>query len=1032
MKTKPRCRMGSWAGFAATAVAAAMMLGATAVAQAPGPPSPPVLPRGATRLPGVPTATEATKSEDSGAALKFNMATVDIVLNDYSEKTGRTLLLAPDLPKATITLRSQGVLSMEEYLQAIDTVLAMNKIVLLEAGDRFLKAVPITRARQEAMGIQGAARMEPHPEKGRLVSQMIALHHVELGEAKKAIDALRHQYGAVHVFENINSVMVTDDQANINRILEVIRLIDQPIEVREEPNIINILHAKPSEIKSKLMEIIAESQKQQQKASVVPRQATTGQPGVVRPSARTPPGVIRARRPAARAAAIPELALIAEAERGIIRGRVQIVADDRTGILIIITRPENMNFFEKIIKVLDVETAPDVMIKVFRLEYATAEEVAGMLNDLIGAASKDDTGSTAVKPATEKGEASALRDYVERIEKLRQAEPGKSKVGELAKENIKILSDKRTNSLIIMASRWDLVALEEIIRDMDMMLLQVLIEAAILDIQLTDSLNTGIDWLQNSMIAFNDEGAGVRTPILAFSGAGGGGKKTPFDVTAASAPGGASGLSYYLTYFGLNLDMVLTMAASDTRARVVSTPVILTTDNTEAKITSTELMYVFSGTTRRGTTEGGDFDNYDRQEVGLELVVKPHINENKVVMMDITQKLSQPTATEGINRNELTGTVIYSSRTMEAAIAVANRHTIVLGGLVSDRLATTKSGIPLLSSIPLVGRLFGADTKTKTKTETIVFITPYVLDTPAEAVKEAKRRKDSVTDGKAWKKGWTDSDLAHPETLDRPPAPDADKKPPAGKDEKDADPQVRSNTVGPGVRDDLRDVTVTGTGGELPPVAVSHPIVPTRTNPEAGVSARPAATSKGARGDSALAQRQRELAARQAVLDRKERELGEAEKRGQLVMRQRAQEIELAKKEEELAARELELNEKEIKLQQNDLEQQVQEREQAQAVKAKELTDRLAELTKRALESEKQRLTDELRLRQREIAARERELVEKERVVLALEREVGELESDRDVKPAALKEKDPLSVLDPTIREYVRKRKGKQNGQTFD
>ncbi len=169
--------------------------------------------------------------------------------------------------------------------------------------------------------------------------------------------------------------------------ITILKHIDQPVEAREVPNVVPILYAKATDIKTKLEELIKESQAEQQKKKTIVKGKPTGQPGFTR---ATVPGVIRAPStitpPQTEAQAISDALELAE--RGVIRGKVQIVADDRTNILIIITRPENMSFFDKIIKVLDVETAPDVMVTVYRLEYADAEAVSTMLSELIGAQAK--------------------------------------------------------------------------------------------------------------------------------------------------------------------------------------------------------------------------------------------------------------------------------------------------------------------------------------------------------------------------------------------------------------------------------------------------------------------------------------------------------------------------------------------------------------------------------------------------------------------------------------------------------------------
>jgi len=694
--------------------------------------------------------------------LKFSATPLEIVLQDYSEKTGKTLLRAPGLPSPTFTLRSQGMLSLPEYLSAIETVLGMHGVGLVATGEKFIRVVPIAEVITEPGEIK-----EMLPEEGRLpedsgemVSQMIVLKHIDIAEATKAIQPLLHKYGKITPFERTNSILVTDTAGNINRALQILRFIDQPIDAREEPRIIQIHFAKASDIKQKLMEIIAESQKEQQKSSV-PKAKKSGTPGPVRQTR----GVIRARTPVATSK--PIVALLEEAERGIIRGKVQIVADERTNKLIIITRPENMSFFEKIVAVLDIETSPDVEVKVVRLEFAEAKEVATMLNDLIGANDKDDV--TAAPPSGADGgdRSLALDAYVKSLKKADAQANKKSSVGQLSKENIKILSDERTNALILMASKGDLVALLEIVKDMDMMLSQVLIEAVIIDVKLGGSLETGVSWIQKSLTVYDKNAAGTRSPVVSFAGGGGGGGVTPVDaagIAVSALP--TSGLGYFLTLHDLNINAVIKASSTDTRTKVISTPVLLTTDNTEAKLTSTEKIYVYDGRSyynNYSTTDNNNSSssNYKQQDIGLELTVTPHINENKIVMMEIVQKISEPGDQSGDTDN-LAGQTISRDRTIEASIAVKSGQTIVLGGQVREGNTRSRTKIPILGDIPLLGRLFNSDSRSKARTETIVFITPYVMDTPDEVRNESLRRKDSLHIDGMWKEGWSGSDLAEP------------------------------------------------------------------------------------------------------------------------------------------------------------------------------------------------------------------------------------------------------------------------------
>ncbi|MDA0578324.1 MAG: type II secretion system secretin GspD [Verrucomicrobia bacterium] len=726
----------------------------------------------------VPTRPGSASTDPEGGELrlKFNTAPVDMVLQEYADKTGRTLLLAPSLPAANITLRSHGSLTRDEFLEAIETVLGMNGIALLPEGEKFLRVVPSKQAREEPMPILSGAVEEDRPDRSKVISQMISLSHIEAAEAQKYIQPLLHPYAQVHLFEGINNILITDTAANVNRVMQVISMIDQPVEAREEPIIVQIRFAKASDIKGKLEEIIAEQQKEQK--STVQRPRDAGAPGVVdaaaNPPAATPPGVIRA----ARRIAVGVLEDLAEVERGLIRGGVKIIADDRTNVLILIMRKENLAFFEKIIQVLDVETSPDVMVRVFRLEFAESESIATMLNDLIGATSTatDQAAAPLVRDGdVEYGAGAALRDFVEQ---RRAAAPVVapvaaaivanriSKVGQLSKEDIKILSDERTNSLIIMASRSDIAALEEIIRNMDIMLSQVLVEAVIVEVNLDDSIQTGVDWVQRALVSYDESGpAGTYSPKVAYAGGAGGGNAAPVDPTVLTTPESfaglaGAGLSYYLTLFDLNVDMVIKAVASDSRTRILSSPVILTTDNKKASIEVSQATYFFKG--QRPVQTGSSIEyteDVEREDVGIQLTVTPRINEKRFVVMEIEQAVEDITGSQRIGTTDWP---IVTSRKVTAEVAVRSGDTIVLGGLVKNTDSSSKSGVPFLADIPILGIPFRSKSKSKRRQEVIVFITPYVMNTPEEIVTDAVRRQDSMGADGMWQRGWSNSRLAEP------------------------------------------------------------------------------------------------------------------------------------------------------------------------------------------------------------------------------------------------------------------------------
>ena len=156
-------------------------------------------------------------------------------------------------------------------------------------------------------------------------------------------------------------------------------------------------------------------------------------------------------------------ATVSDADRDIISGEVLIVADDRSNKLIVITAKANMNFFDGVIKSLDVETTPEMEVQMIRLKYAEAKDVESMLNGLIGASSS-----------------SQSKNYV------------------------KIIADKRINSIVVMASKADMTNIRCAIEDMDIKLAQVLFKTVIIQVELDDDLQTGTDWIERGRQKFFD------------------------------------------------------------------------------------------------------------------------------------------------------------------------------------------------------------------------------------------------------------------------------------------------------------------------------------------------------------------------------------------------------------------------------------------------------------------------------------------------------------------------------------------------
>ena len=347
---------------------------------------------------------QAERGKGGRPKLKFDNAPAELFLQIYSQVTHRTLLTSPDVPKVTMSLRStdEDNWTDAEYLQAIEQQLQLNGIGLIPVGERFVLVVPFKTIGQQ--GIKTFLELPKggrHPEQGQLVRQILTPKHIGAEEAQKAIEGFKRPDGNIQYLERTNSLLITDTQENVNRMIEILEFIDKPMPVLEEVQVYPIKFAKAEDIKKALEEFVQASREEEQAAAnrrstAAPRPGNSTSGGMTRGVSitRNLPGVTRANN-------VPEPepsagdALVSDADRGMIRGKVQIMADERSNQLIIVTRPSNMAFFERIIKVLDIETAPEIAVEVIRLKYAQADSedsdkgVADLLNELIDTSSRD-------------------------------------------------------------------------------------------------------------------------------------------------------------------------------------------------------------------------------------------------------------------------------------------------------------------------------------------------------------------------------------------------------------------------------------------------------------------------------------------------------------------------------------------------------------------------------------------------------------------------------------------------------------------
>jgi general secretion pathway protein D len=659
-----------------------------------------------------PTPTRAT--EQAIIDFEFQGAPISAILDWYSRLTGRSIISAPNI-NAQINFRSQSKLTKAEAIEALDSVLAINNIAAIPLGDKFLKIVQINTAKQEGLPVGHV-----FAEADTLGTQIIPLKNAKAKDVVPVLQPYLHPYGQLMALEDSNSILISETAANLKQMMEIVSYVDQPSALRMEMRSYVLKHAKAADVMARLQDILKEAE------AAGAHAAAPGQP------------VPFIRRPG-QPVSSPE-----SGEESVVEGKVIMAADDRTNKLFILTRISNFGFFDRLIAELDAKVEPDVVMKVILLNYATAEDVAGLLNALITGGSAPTSSSSSRRSTSSSGTTTsgARAPSVPPPSMSGGGGAGVLNTGFLQyAEGVHILPDPRTNCLLVMATKEDMARIQELVKSIDTSVAQVQIEVVIAELTLNNELDVGVDLF--SRLSSADHGK------IVGSGGNNTDGNTPANLTssdiATNVVAGAlgSGLTYFTTFRNLNLDTVIHALATTANSKVLSTPVIQTMDNQEADITVGESVPVPTSQTSTLVSGSGTLAtsgvtaSIQYEDVAIELHVTPRINPDGYVRMDIEQKVNDLGANVNIG-----GTIVPTilKREAKSSLAVQDKSTIVLGGLIQQTKTTSTTKLPFLGDIPFFGQIFKSQSNNKQRTELIIFIRPTVMRSDMAAVAEAKRR----------------------------------------------------------------------------------------------------------------------------------------------------------------------------------------------------------------------------------------------------------------------------------------------------
>ena len=390
-------------------------------------------------------------------------------------------------------------------------------------------------------------------------------------------------------------------------------------------------------------------------------------------------------------------------QAGVLEPEVLLVADSRTNSVLINGDEVERSRIHMLVAYLDTPLEQSGNVKVVYLEYAQAADLAEVLTRVMQNISHLDTGDA--KKATS------------------------------VKNTSTIEADEGTNSLIITADTDEMAALEGVIQRLDIRRAQVLVEAIIVEMEVIDGQDLGLQWLfadDSGTFGSNINAGDARASNIAgaiLPPAGDDGMTTDPDLgdlaaALASTPGFS--LGWGTISDDLSMAVILNALEEQQNANILSTPSILTLDNEEAYITvGQNVPFVTGSFTNTGS--GGDgaqnpFQTIQRENVGITLRVTPHINEGDSVVLEIEQEVSSLSGLSVVASD-----LITNERKVQTKVLAADRRMVVLGGLIKEDVQDSTQKVPFLGDIPFFGRLFRSDAVKNTKTNLLIFIRPTII-----------------------------------------------------------------------------------------------------------------------------------------------------------------------------------------------------------------------------------------------------------------------------------------------------------------
>lgn len=650
----------------------------------------------------------------------FPNAEITDVVKAISQLTNKNFIIDPGV-RGKITIIAPSKVTVAEAYKAFLAALAVNGFTVVPYG-KFLKVKASRNAQRDAIETYTGAYA---PTSDIYITRIIHLKHISAEEVNKRLRVLPSKDGEMTPYEPTNSILITDYGANVERMVKIINELDRP-GFEEQLAVLPIRHAKAKDLADLINQIINKD----------PRSNTGGAPafGAAAPRFRSRGGTAAGGTP-------EELSLVAP--------------DDRTNALIVVGNKAGIEKVRDLVKKLDYKLDPAEAggVFVYYVRYGEAEKIATTINGLAGS-----SGSSA-------GSSSPLGGGMN--------SPGGGAFGRVAspldRQNIfggdvKITSDKNTNSLVITASKQDYETVRSLLSKIDIPRDQVFVETIIMEMNTdkTRSWNPTYYYLDPSSggkgrAGFSSSGslASILNPASDSGAVLGFGSGATFDFTM---PGTTSTVKIP------SLLAFIKFLQQNTESNVLSTPRIMALDNEEAMIEVGDKVPIATNQTSVGNnvTSSTQFEN-----ATIKLTLTPYIRpDSDVVRLKLEQIIRQLSNVVIKAKNLADSTQAVSDRSLKTNIVVNSGDTAVLGGLMRDQEDLEETKIPILGDIPVLGWLFKSKTATKKKVNLVIFITPKII----RGVKDSQKLlSDKANERIDWVKRNFDGRDPYGKTMDRLP-----------------------------------------------------------------------------------------------------------------------------------------------------------------------------------------------------------------------------------------------------------------------